>query len=329
MAKLPFAAKKIVREIVKTFLFFVLIFSFKPDVMVLNGVTITVLPSFMPLSTKLKAWKIIKKFKKIRTLLIVHAINPPKGKTLENAFDDVSCVDLIVCVEKWMLKLISDKFPEKKVIWIHNGVNTQVFSFKMPVKNNNILFVGRLSKDHGLDTLLKAVHKIIREFPDINVRVVGDGPQRNEYLNLSKSLGLDSIVEFRGKIPHSKMPDEYYWAFIVVNPVRVAGIGISTLEAMSCGRIVLKSCRDWEDEIIIDGYNGFLFEIENVDFLAEKLKVCLKLNKEAINEIALNARKTIEEKFSEEKVFNRYESPASTMTSSFKVLALSMQSIVL
>jgi len=308
LAKLPFAAKKIVREIVKTFLFFVLVFSFKPDVMILNGVTITVLPSFMPLSTKLKAWKIIKKFKKIRTLLIVHAINPPKGKTLENAFDDVSCVDLIVCVEKWMQDLLSNKFPEKKIVWIHNGVDVRFFDFKMPEKNNHVLFVGRLSDDHGLDILLKAVHKIVKEFPDVKVRIVGDGPQRDNYLRLSQTLGLNDIVEFRGRISHDKIPREYYWAFVVVNPIRVVAIGISTLEAMSCGRIVVKACRNNNDGVIVDGFNGFLFELGSVDSLAEKLRTCLSLSKDVIDNIALNARKTVVEKFDEKKVFGRYES---------------------
>ena len=297
-----------VREIVKTFLFFVLIFSFKPDVMVLNGVTITVLPSFMPLSTKLKAWKIVKKFEKIRTMLIVHAINPPKGKTLENAFDDVSCADVTVCVEKWMLDLLLNKFPEKKIVWIHNGVDVRFFDFKMPEKNNHVLFVGRLSDDHGLDILLNAVHKIVKEFPDVKVKIVGDGPQRDDYLRLSQTLGLSDIVEFKGRISHDKILGEYYWAFLVVNPIRVVAIGISTLEAMSCGRIVVKACRNNYDDVIVDGFNGFLFELGSVNSLAHKLRTCLSLSKDVIDNIASNARKTVVEKFDEEKVFGRYES---------------------
>ena len=298
--------KKILREMIKTVVFLALSFTFKPNVIILNGVTITVLPSFLPGATKLKAWRIVRKIKKTKILLIVHAINPPRGKTLKNALDDSASADVIVCVEKWIKDILSSYLKNKKIIWIHNGVNISLFKFKKIKKNNNILFVGRMSDDHGLDIFLKALQIVVKDFPHVSVRIVGDGPQRDEYFRLAEDLGLIDILEFKGKVKHDLMPNEYYWAFIVVNPVRAPGIGITTLEAMSCGRIIIKSNRDINDAII-DGLNGFLFEVEDPRSLAEKIKLCLNLKEEDVESIVLNARKTILEKFDERRVFDEYE----------------------
>ena len=138
------------------------------------------------------------------------------------------------------------------------------------------------------------------------VRVVGEGPQKKEYMKLAEQLELSYMVDFRGGVDHEDMPKEYHWAFMVVNPVKVAGIGITTLEAMSCGRIVLKSTASGTDDVIVDGTNGFLFKLGDPDSLAEKLRKCLNMDQYTVETIGKNARKTIVERFNLIDIFNRY-----------------------
>jgi len=112
-------------------------------------------------------------------------------------------------------------------------------------------------------------------------------------------------VDFRGGVDYEDMPKEYHWAFIAVNPVKVAGIGITTLEAMSCGRIVLKSTVNGDD-VIVDGVNGFLFKLGDPDSLAEKLRECLEMSEYKAEAIGKRARETVVKRFNLLDVFNRY-----------------------
>ena len=307
LGKIFFAIKKTVREFIKVFIHLYVLYKFKPHILVLNGVTVTSIPSFLPGATILKSWRIAQKLSKhTKILLIVHAINPPGGIVLKNTLADASKADAVVCVEKWMKDLLQEKLPDKEVRWIHNGVDIEHFNFKPITTSGNILFVGRLSEDHGLDILLKALSKIRSEYPWIMVRVIGEGPQKREYVKLVERLELSYMVDFKGGVDHGDMPKEYHWAFIVVNPIRVSAIGISTLEAMSCGRIVLKSAINGVDDIIEDGVNGFLFEMGNSNSLAEKLRKCFKISNYRAEAISKRARKTIIDRFNLISVFNRY-----------------------
>ena len=306
VGKLLFVLKKSIREFIKVFIYLYVLYKFKPHILVLNGVTATSIPSFLPGATFLKSWRIVHKLSShTKVLLIVHAINPPRGIVLKNTLADASKADIVVCVEKWMKDFLQEKLPGKEIVWIHNGVDVRHFSFKPVTKSGNILFVGRLSEDHGLDVLLKAVSKIISEYPWIMVRVVGEGPQKKEYIELAKQLGLHHVVDFRGGVDYEDMPKEYHWAFIAVNPVKVAGIGITTLEAMSCGRIVLKSTVNGDD-VIVDGVNGFLFKLGDPDSLAEKLRECLEMSEYKAEAIGKRARETVVKRFNLLDVFNRY-----------------------
>ena len=308
LEKIYFVLKKLSREILKTFFLFYIFLNFKPDIFILNGVSITVIPSFLPGSTRIKAWKFAKKIFRRKVLLIVHAINPPSGITLKNTISDVIASDTVVCVEKWMKDLLSNYIGDKKCFWIHNGVDTNLFRYRKNVKGYNVLFVGRLSEDHGLDILLEALSIVSQDFPNINLRVVGDGPQKKQYIDLMRKLGLEKNVVFRGKIDNENMWKEYHWSNIVVNPVRVVCIGISTLEAMSCGRIVIKSSDGTRDDVIQEGINGFLFKMNDSYSLSEKIKEVLLLGEDSIEKISLKARETIDREFDENKIFERYES---------------------
>ncbi|GEM_PF-2578135 len=305
--KIFFVVKKSIREIIKALAFTYILAKFKPDILVLNGVTVTSLPSFVPGATVLKTWRLAKKLSNIKVLLIVHAINPPKGKTLKNALADASGADAVVCVEKWMRDLLNNKIHGKKIEWIHNGVDVKHFNFKPVSRTGNILFVGRLSEDHGLDILLEALYRIRSKYPWIMARVVGEGPEKERYIKLAEKLDLTYMVDFRGGVDHEDMPEEYYWAFIVVNPVRVPAIGISTLEAMSCGRIILKSSVGGKDDVVVNDVNGFLFELGDPESLAEKLKMCLELGEEKIEAITREARETVVSRFNLNNTFARYE----------------------
>ncbi len=308
-SKIFFVLKKIFREILKVAVITYIYLRYRPEVLVLNGVSVTAIPSFLPGATILKAWRILK-LTRAKILLIVHAINPPSGRTLRNTISDMSVSHRVVCVEEWMVKKLCREKPSEcsKITWIPNGVDPDRFPYQPLISQPNILFIGRLSPDHGLDILLHAMEKVREKHPGLRVRIIGTGPCEDKYKALAGELGLEDIIEFKGSVPNEELPREYHWASIVINPIRVDAIGITTLEAMSCGRIVIKSSsRNYSDPAIEDGVNGFLFKLADTQDLVLKLEEIFSMPSEELELVSLSARKTVEEKFSLSGTFEKYE----------------------
>ena len=73
----------------------------------------------------------------------------------------------------------------------------------MKIKDDsfNIVFVGRLAKEKNVDLLLSAQKEIIKKNKNINLIIIGDGPDMEEYKGTSKKLGIDKNTFFTGKVP--------------------------------------------------------------------------------------------------------------------------------
>jgi len=189
-------------------------------------------------------------------------------------------------------KFIDAGFPEEKIKVKPNFsgdscANTNYIN----LKRNGALFVGRLSQEKGLGTLIEAWSDL-----DIPLKVAGTGPLENE-LNNSKSnaviaLGMleqDFVQKEMRKSAFLVMPSEWYEGFPMV-----------LVEAFSQGLPVVASRLGGMAEIVEDGVTGLHFEAGNAKDLAEKVQ-WMHDHPEECKEMGLNARKVFEEKYTAEK----------------------------
>jgi len=158
---------------------------------------------------------------------------------------------------------------------IYNGIEPAKYE---PIKNfNRILYVGRLSKEKGIDVLLKAINKIKKEIPNIKVDIVGDGPEAEHLKSLSESLNLQNTVFFSGKVEKDKVNDYYNkCTFLVLPSVCPESFSLVGIEALNIGRPVIGSNLGAIPEWLIDMKCGFLFNPGDVDNLVEKSLTLLK-----------------------------------------------------
>ena len=288
LMKCFFQIKKVIREIIKFFVFFFQFLYYKPHIFFINGPTITVLPSIVPISSKIKAWKFIKKILSPFTVVVCHALTKPYGIFLEQDLSDFREADILVYVDKWMEPYLKN-IPK---IWIPNGVDTNLFS-PSPLKySHKILSVGRLCYDRGTDLLLNAISRLTKRFPNVKVQVVGWG-EILIYKEMVKRLKISNNVEFMGKIQNEKLRDYYKDTYIVVNPARVRGIHISTLEAMAYGRPCIKSYYEQDYKIIENLKNGLLFKGEDIGDFVNKIEFSFS-NYALVKKISIKARETAE-----------------------------------
>jgi len=114
-----------------------------------------------------------------------------------------------------------------------------------------ILFVGRLIPCKGIPMLLEAIRRVQSELR-IELRVVGDGPMREEWSNQSTAMGLSGCVTFCGPAPLAEIPARMSWSHVFCLPsVRESG-GAVLLEAMAAARPVIAIAYGGPAELVED-----------------------------------------------------------------------------
>jgi len=130
-----------------------------------------------------------------------------------------------------------------------------------------VVNAGRLSREKGCDLLIRAFASLSGRYPDWNLLILGEGPQRSQLEALVAELGMQERISLPGRV---KNPYDYFRkGDLFVLPSRYEGLPNALCEALACGMaVVAANCSPGVAEVVKDGINGLLAEPENVDSLA-------------------------------------------------------------
>jgi glycosyltransferase involved in cell wall biosynthesis len=126
--------------------------------------------------------------------------------------------------------------------------------------------VARLSVEKDFPTLLQATAIAAKEVPDLQLRIVGDGPERANLERRVRELGIESRVEFLGE--RRDVPALLKQAGFFVTASLTEGISLTLLEAMAVGLPVVATAVGGNPEIVQDGVTGRLAPAAQPDALA-------------------------------------------------------------
>jgi glycosyltransferase involved in cell wall biosynthesis len=193
----------------------------------------------------------------------------------------------------------------KKIEVIPPGIDLDKFKPMPQTKRREkiILFVGILDKFHrykGLDYLIKAMTFIKRDIFNVKLIVGGNGVLKEEYIKLSRSLGLEKQIDFVGFIPQNKLIEYYNNCDVFVLPSLSSeqeGFGIVLLEAMACGKPVVTTNIVGLAENIKSIGSGRVIEPGKEIELSKAIIEILN-NEDLANEMGQKARKLTEENYS-------------------------------
>jgi D-inositol-3-phosphate glycosyltransferase len=182
----------------------------------------------------------------------------------------------------------------QKIQVIPCGVDTDLFQpippaearaeLGLPQSQKMVLFVGRIEPLKGIDTLLRAMALLVRQFPQwqerVCVSIVGGSPGENsEAVNaemkrlkrLRTELGIGDLVVFLGAQDQDTLNVYYSAAEVVVMPSHYESFGMVALEAMACGTPVIASKVGGLAFTVQHGVTGFHVPDRNPEALAEKI----------------------------------------------------------
>lgn len=177
---------------------------------------------------------------------------------------------------------------------INNGIDINLFgntNEKIEKFNDgkiNVFFVGRAETRNGIDVLINAFIRAIKDFKNMRLIIAGDGPFLQYYKDMVPAENKDDI-HFVGRI-YKERPAYYNTADIHVFPAEIATFSITVLEGMAAGKPVITTDMKSFKEILEDGKEGFLVKYGDSDAMAKKI-LDLASNKELRESVGLAARK--------------------------------------
>jgi glycosyltransferase involved in cell wall biosynthesis len=187
-------------------------------------------------------------------------------------------------LERARIHLCNSSFTREQLLEIFGprpaAVVPMPYAWRPPAQRperepDRVLFVGRMSYWKGGDLLIRACGALVRRGCPVRLVMVGDGPERAAWENLTRELGV--TAEFKGWKLRDELMAEYGRAAVCVLPSRfdrkvwVESLGVVLLEAMACGTAVIASRMGGPRDLIRDGENGRFFAPGDADDLAEKL----------------------------------------------------------
>lgn len=132
-----------------------------------------------------------------------------------------------------------------------------------------VLSVCRFYPRKRVDLLLEAASRLSESIPELEVRIVGGGPDAGKLRELWRAKGLEACVTWVGDVSKSDLAREYNRADVFCHPSEQEGFGIVFLEAMAAGRPIVAANSSAVPEVV---KHGILVEPANSSALAEAIE---------------------------------------------------------
>jgi glycosyltransferase involved in cell wall biosynthesis len=213
------------------------------------------------------------------------------------AIQNISKIDNIIVNSYYMKEIIKKDLGRMSSV-IPNGVNLEKFRTQshqdmVPLDGDfRVLFWGRISDEKGIDLLIKSARYTIENYPSCHYYIIGDGPNFEEMLLLTRQLGLEKNIHFLGFRTQEEISMLAKSADVTIFPFRpVSNVSdnapLSVLEAMATGKAIISTKVGGLSELIEDGRNGLLAEPDPLDIskktilLIEDMEMRTKLGNNA------------------------------------------------
>lgn len=164
------------------------------------------------------------------------------------------------------------------------------------------IFAGRISRKKGIETLVKSFAILKEDWPEIRLKVCGEGEELNRIEDLARSLCLSNSIDFLGKLDKTTLFRLINSSVALVIPSEVEPFGMSALEAMSLGVPVIGTDNGGIVELCKNG--ALLVDCQNSSELS---KAMLRVKSPEFRRQLSRMGKLQAENFTAQKMVRSYE----------------------
>lgn len=174
--------------------------------------------------------------------------------------------------------------------WVTNNIT---------IKNKKTydgIFVGRLSPEKGIVTIIKLAKIIKKREYNYKIAVVGDGVLKEYLISEIKKWKLQKIIIYLGYKKHEQVLKTINESRLLLLPSTNEGLPMTVLEAKSMGVPAIVKPFSGVEEVVIDEFDGVITKDSDINFVLETEKLLGDKNK--IENMGKEARRQAEKKFS-------------------------------
>lgn len=220
-------------------------------------------------------------------------------------FDDLGSIDRFVFVSKFANDLHIRYRPDlkDKSTHIYNPAphNCAVASAESSIRNG-FLYVGRLSAEKGLLTLVNAISKV----QGATLTIVGDGPFRRELEIFVKRLGLMDRVTLKGFVPREEVTNYLSsHRFLVIPSEWYENNPMSLIESFASGLPAIGAEIGGIPELVRNNLTGRLFKPFDVEDLARQLRWGVEISDDSWHEMSNQSRQFLAKNMDRQKYIDK------------------------
>jgi len=250
---------------------------------------------------------------KIKTVTIVSGVSIKYEKDILSKIVTKLCTVNFNLVDKIILyspRLINEwnfeKYSHKILIAPRHFLNFSNFKLNVEFSQRSdfIGYVGRLSEEKGIINFIESIPLILKQKPDLNILIIGDGDLKSNVDKYLSQNGLENNVKLVGWSSHEDLP-KYLNSFkLLVIPSYTEGLPNIMLEAMACGTPVLATEVGAIPDIINDEETGFIMENNSPECIAKNVFRAMK--HPDLENIIENSIIFVRDNFTYKKAVERY-----------------------
>jgi len=205
-------------------------------------------------------------------------------------------------------KLIALGILEDKIWVIPVQIDTQKFEQTSGIRvreqylrnkfDKLVLFVGRLSIEKNIPTLLKSFKEIINVYPAALLLIAGDGIEKDNLVNLTKELDIAGNVNFIGAVDYGSIPAYFAASDVFVLTSLREGRANVLIEAALSKKPIVTTNVSGVGDCVIDNKTGYIIEQGNSREIAKKITFLLQ-NPEIAKQFGLTGSVFVKERLKE------------------------------
>ncbi|MBI5469514.1 MAG: glycosyltransferase [Deltaproteobacteria bacterium] len=225
--------------------------------------------------------------------------------------------DRVVAVAGFIKKNLVEQewFDPLKITIAYNGVDGSRFSaandtagikkeLGLGERSKVVGIVARLDPIKNHRSLIEAMDKVVKEFPDSVLLIIGDGPLRGELTELVSRLGLEKNIRLLGTRGDVERLLSIFDVFVLSSLSE--GLPLTLLEAMASGRPIIATGVGGIPEVIENGVDGIIVPPGNTESLAKAITGLLNDRDRALK-MGVMAKRKFDLRFSLDGMIRRYE----------------------
>ena len=182
----------------------------------------------------------------------------------------------------------------------------------LPLNKYRIISVGRLVRWKRVDMLIRAFKILINNYKDLELIIIGTGPEEKNLKELAKNLDVERYIKFEGSVYDPVRLGQYYLSSQIFVQPGMGGLAIN--EAMCFEKpIICSVCDGTEKDLVREGFNGIYFKEGDADDLANKIENLYR-NPQLVKEMGLNSLSIIKNEINIHTVVDRYKKAFNSLS---------------